>query len=271
MRLKNMIAVVAGIATAMSLGGLAGSASATPTAQPRTTGSIVLATPTQSMTFDAFATSPVKGSVSYTNWEYSPTLSTGVWRPVVGTFEFDPMYQGGGPYPHILTVDSYTPTSPTSVSFSGHGYYQPNPGWTETFTGTVSGTAFNMRLLPDDGGALYGWTYTNVAGTVQSDGSVSGTWSDSLGRVDAFTTSAGTNVQVFHYVAPVTAASVTSPNANFTYTIPVGSDLAGTSITVYVTDNGTPGTKDSFGYTINPNPTHYNYNIVSGNLTVFAS
>lgn len=227
----------------------------------KTTGSVGLSGPTQYVEFNAFETVPVKGHVNYTNFDLA-TPGTGAWLPA-GTFDVDFFFAGGGPYTHTLTVDSFTPLSPTSVMFSGTGFYVPTPLWTETFTGIVDGTDITLTLVPDDGGALYGWTSTSLVGTIAPDGSIAGTWSDTLGRVDSFEI-AGAVHEVFHYVAPVTDVSVTAPTASFTYTIPAGLPYAGVEVTMVVADGGSPGAgNDTIGWF------GTNYLIVSGNLTVF--
>lgn len=234
----------------------------------KATGSIVMSGPVQAATFNAFETTPVKGSVTYTNFEYAAPGS-GVWVPT-GTFDvgfFLAPY--GGPFTHTLTVDGFTPTSPTSLQFWGHGYYYPNPAWTETFTGTITGDQIEFTMVPDDGGALYGWTWTTVTGVIAANGSVSGTWSDDLYRTDVFEI-ASIGFEAFSYTAPVTWVDVAGSMAAFDFTIPTGVPLAGTPVHVHVTDGGSPGIFDTWAHGVVGGGTT-DYPITAGNLTVFGS
>jgi hypothetical protein len=259
--MKRLFILLVGASMIATLAGTT-AANAT-TSTPKVTGSVALGSPVQYASFDAFASTPVKGSISYTNFELAAPGS-GVWLPA-GTFHVEEMYQGGGPYEHTLTVTGFTPTSPTSLTFSGTGFYAPDPSWTETFTGTVNGSNISMKLVPDDGGAKYGWTSMTLNGTIGAGGVISGMWSDTLGRLDSFTTDVAAH-EVFHYVAPMASVSVNGSNATFSFYIPAGVPLAGTLVTVQVHDGGSSG---AAGDTWMHNGG--TYPITSGNLTVFSS
>lgn len=236
---------------------------------PKTTGSIVMSNPKQAATFDAFDTNPVKGSVTYTNFEFAVD-GTGVWVPA-GTFDVDFEYQGTGPYTHVLSITGFEPGSPDSVSFTATGYYEPDPGWTETVQGTIDGDQISFTMLPDDGGLKYGWTYVDVVGTIDPDGSVAGTWSDSLTRSGGVTI-ADIGYEAFSYTAPVTCADVTGTSAVFGFTIPTA-PLAGTPVAVHVTDGGSPGAgNDTWAHGVGDctSTSFTDYQITAGNLTVHA-
>lgn len=245
---------------------------------PKATGSIVMSSPKQAIDFAVFETNPVKGELTYTNFEYADPGS-GVWVP--GTFDVG-FYLApfGGPFTHSLTTTGFTPLSPTAVEFHGTGFYAPNPSWTETFTGSIHGSHLELTLVPDDGGALYQWTWTSVSGTIAPEGSVSGTWNDSLLRSDVFTI-ADVGDEVLSYTTSPTCVQVKddeSGKARFGFTIPAGSPLAGTHVVVKVIDGGSPGAVyDTYKHTVADGPNSCDplypytvYPITAGNLTVFA-
>ena len=74
-RMKKLIAIFAALLVS-ALITLPATASAQPA--PKATGSIVMSNPLQAASFEAFATSPAKGSVTYTNFEYA-VPGSGVW------------------------------------------------------------------------------------------------------------------------------------------------------------------------------------------------
>lgn len=234
----------------------------------KVTGSIVMSTPNQAASFEAFET-PVKGSVTYSNFDLAVD-GTGVWVPS-GTFDASFEYQGlcNGGCVHTLTITGFEPLSPNSVAFEGTGFYVPTPSWTETFTGTIVGNQIEFTLIPDDEGALYGWAFTNVVGTIAPDGSVVGTWSDDLGRFGDVTID-DIGYEAFSYTAPVTCADVTSStDAVFGFTIPIA-PLAGTPVAVTVHDGGSPGPgHDTWAHTVGTcGAGGTDYPIVAGNLVV---
>ena len=92
----------------------------------KATGSIVMSTPKQAITFDVFQ-SPMKGNITYTNFEYA-NPGSGVWVPGATTnpdgslslgsfdvqFSVDPEAAIVSTY--TFTVNSITPLSPKSLS-----------------------------------------------------------------------------------------------------------------------------------------------------------
>ena len=231
---------------------------------PKTTGSVGLSSPTQYLSFNAFQateSSPVKGAVSYTNFDLGED-GTGVWVPDNFSMGFavDPSTTIAATYE--MTVSSFTPTSPTSVKFAGTG---ATGGWISTFTGKISGNTF-MLWMTEINASTPAETYDlSAIGTIEADGSVDGTWSDNFGggRTGTFSI-ADIGHEVFHYVAPVETAAVTGSHATFSYTIPAGVSYAGTVVNVAVHDGGSPGmSNDTLSFNGG------SYPIVSGNLTVF--
>ena len=232
---------------------------------PKTTGSVEMsyAHGPLYMSYSAFpAASPAaaKGNVSYTSFG-DPKSGTGVWAPEGSfTIAFDHATH------HALTVTSVDPTSPTSLTFSGTGIWVEGPSWTETFTGTISGSVFSLTLVPDAGVTPVHWESLTVSGTSDTLGAIGGSYA-TMNPVysGAFTITGGVH-EVFHYTAPVTAATVNGHDATFDFTIPAG--FVGTDpypLTVSVHDGGSPVVNND---TISWLGTFYP--IVSGNLTVFA-
>jgi hypothetical protein len=270
--------------------GLMTATAAQAVAPQKATGSIRMGTgtetdPKQAISFDVFeatATAPVKGNIAYTNFGLADAGS-GVWVPA-GTFNVSFEYQGlcQGNCMHSLTVTDFQQLSPNSVSFEGTGFYVPNAAWTETFTGTIVGDQVELTLVPDDGGALYGWSFTDVVGTIGAGGSISGVWDDSLLRSGTFEVAAGAASEVFSFRTTPTCVQVDPENhrAWFGYTIPAGApaELAGQHVAVKVRDNGTPGTGDVYkhnfaeglGSCLPFGETYTQYPITAGNLTVFS-
>jgi hypothetical protein len=245
----------------------AGAAQAGP-AVKKATGSIVMSGPRQAASFEAFERASNKGAVTYTNFEYAVD-GTGVWVPA-GTFDASFEYAGlcNGPCVHTLTISDFEPLSPNSVSFEGTGFYAPDPAWTETFSGKIVGDQIKFKMVPDDGGTKYGWTFTKVVGTIASDGSVDGTWNDSLLRT-GIVEIADIGYEAFSYSAQVTCAEVTGSDAVFGFDIPIA-PLAGTHVAVTVHDGGSSGVgNDTWAHTVGTcGDPGTNYPIVAGNLTV---
>lgn len=76
--------------------------------------------------------------------------------------------------PHAITI---TPYDIAGGSFSGSGYAPVvGPRFTLTVSGTVSGNTVNMRLTYNDG------YFVDLVGTINNDGGMSGTATDSSGN-----------------------------------------------------------------------------------------
>ena len=257
--MKKLIAIVATllVSTLIALPAIASAAPA-----PKATGSIVMSSPLQAASFEAFATSPVKGNVRYTNFELAAPGS-GVWVPS-GAFNVGFTLTGDSTvYTHAFTIDSVTPVSPQAVSFTGTGVFTLDPSWTDTIEGTVSGTSFSFTMVEHNDS--YGSFNLTASGTIAPDGSITGVWFDDFGgfRTGAFSTGPAAVYEVFSYAAPVTSASVSGTAADFTFLIPVGVPYAGTLVSVHVTDGGSPGAVyDTWSH----NGT--GYPITAGNLVV---
>lgn len=256
--MKRLIVIFAAMSALVSLSLGMGAAQAG--AVHKTTGSIELAGPVQYVSFEAFQSTPVKGNVRYTNFEYA-VPGTGVWVPTDFAMDF-----GGATY--AMSVTSFEPMSPTSVKFAGTG--DSGVGWISTFTGMLEGDQFHLwmtEINASDPTETYALT---AHGTITSDGSVAGTWQDNYGsgRTGTFSI-ASIGHEVFSYVAPVTSVSVSDSAADFTFTIPSGLPFAGTVVYVHVTDGGSPGAgHDTWSHGTSPGSLS-SYTIVGGNLTVF--
>lgn len=264
MRKTGKVVAVAA-ATIVATGLSVGTAAAGPKPAPKTTGSVTLSGSqpnSQYLSYDAFQTSPVKGSVNYTNFD-QPATGSGDWVPGTSfTMGF-----GVDPDPTVVatyaqSVTSWAPTSPTSVAFSGNG---STTGWLSSFTGTISGSSFNLSMT-EINAADSNETYAlSAVGVIASDGSVTGTWSDNYGTGRTGTFVIGSiGHEILHYVAPVSSVSVSGQDADFGFTIPV-SDLAGTYVVMHVHDGGSPGAGNDTISWLGAAQT-----ITSGNLSVFS-
>jgi hypothetical protein len=256
----------------------AGAAQAGPAVQ-KATGSIVMSNPKQAAKFEVFERSTNKGSVTYTNFEvadasgvFVPNLGTGFTLSLTNVSDGVNLYPG--PFTHTITFDSYEPQSPTEITFVGHGSYDDDPAWTESIVGSVHGTQVELSLIPDDGGSKYGWTEAAFQGTIESDGTMSGTAGDNYnaptGRTYDWAIDAEAAHSVFSYKAVVDCVNVLdAQNANFGYTIPTGLH-AGTSVAVTVTDNGSSGVgHDTWAHTVGScGAVGTDYPITAGNLVL---
>lgn len=237
-------------------------------AAPKATGTVQLA-PMQWASFDAFPGPPVKGSVTYTNFDVAAT--SGVYRlgttvPIVFNF--------GGLFPHTLTVLSENMLSYNSLQFSGTGVYDLDSSFTFAAVGTITNNQIVMQVVYTGAGAGNTW---NLTGQVASDGSMTGTaTSPTLSSADGtWTSPAGTAHSVLSYTTPVTCASVSGANATFGFTIPTASvPLGDIPIVVNVHDGGTPGTNgDTWAHGVSAGPGSCSgatgaYEITGGNLVV---
>jgi hypothetical protein len=229
----------------------------------KTTGSVELSSAMRYISFDAFETTPVKGSVHYTDFA-TALPGSGVWVPDAFSF-FMAVDGSSATGTYAMTVDSYRPTSPTSVRFSGTGVAG---GWISTFTGWLSGDDFALQMTEINAGNPSETYALQADGLIAANGSVSGRWFDNYAgfRQGDFAI-ADIGHEVFSYLAPVTAVDVSSATtASFSYVIPAGIPYAGTPITVSVTDGGSPAAGND---TITINGQLSDDEIMSGNLTVF--
>jgi hypothetical protein len=232
-KIVSLVGASALVLGAVALSG-AGTASAAGVAAPKATGSVTMRLPLQAMSFSAFpatSTAPVKGSVTYTNFDYAGTST--VWRIAnSGTVTFN---DGVTDYVHQMDVTEVRPTATNAIAFKAVGVYS-DPSYTWVADGTVVGTAFTMHVLYT--GTAAGSVY-DLVGTIAPDGSLTGTTAGLTWSMPA-----GSAYTVFSYTARVTSATVSGSSATFGYTVPQGIAYAGTPITVSVTDASTPALPD---------------------------
>jgi hypothetical protein len=106
------------------------------------------------------------GAVSLAVFGTAHASSPGLWKlhaPSALTFSC-----GGSPYAHTLNTVSEN----QSGAFTGTGTYNSDPSYTWTASGSVSGNTISFSILYT--GTAAGSVY-NLAGTIASDGSISGT------------------------------------------------------------------------------------------------
>lgn len=268
--MKRMI--VAGVAAVLTLMLASSVALAAPSAFTHATGSIGLANPTQSVSFDAFDYGPTgdRGSVTYTNFEYAAPGS-GAWLPVAGTYALTATVDSV-PYVHSMTIDTVTVITPTNATFSGTGFYIADPAYTWTVTGSIVNGVVAFHILYT--GTLAGYYFDGTGLAADMSGSAT----DSLLRQGmTWAIAPAFAHEVLSYTALVTCAVVTratattSGTASFGYTIPAGfPGLSGLAIVINVVDGGTPGTAgDTYGHGVGTcGAATTNYVITSGNLVV---
>jgi hypothetical protein len=240
-------------------------AGSAPGAVPKATGGVAMAAPAQYASFAAFddENNGDRGTVRYTNFEYA-AAGTGVWTVAGTTLTF----VLGVDYPHTLFVDTVTPTSTTSATFTGHGFYNGNPTVTWTVAGSVQGSTVSFHMAYTEGG------YTlDATGTIAGNGSMSGTANDSVSQFLTWSAPAGSAHEVLSYTADVTCATVGDQDATFGFVIPSGFvGLSGLNVTVEVHDGGSPGVgNDTWGHGVaeaDCSASVANYPITSGNLVV---
>jgi hypothetical protein len=266
----------------------------------KATGSIVMAGPKQAITFDVFETTPVKGNISYTNFEYAD-LGSGVWVPgasgstlTLGSFDVQFMLDPNAPVvsTYTFTVSSITPLSPTSLSFIANGD-QVDGDWHGPVTGTINGSTLTFKLIEQNDADPLSATL-NATGTILADGSVAvGSWTDNYDPTNNPNGRSGKILiadvgdEAFSFTTVPTCGDVdntaTNPKvAKFGYTIPAGApaELAGKAVAVKVTDKGQSGPlNDTYehdyaaaqGSCLPVGGTTYQpaYAITAGNLTVF--
>lgn len=254
--MKRVLAIAVSALMLVALTATVGQAGTT----PKTTGSVRLSDPTQYLSYNAFESTPVKGSVSYTNFAVE-RVGTGVWVPTTFDMAFAVAPSTTTAATYAMTVTWFTPTSPTSLKFGGTG--DCGCGWISTFTGSVDGDSFSLSMTEINAGNP-AETYAMIAsGSIASDGSITdGDWSDDYGsgRTGKFAV-ADIGFEAYHYTAAVTSASVTYPTATFSYVNPFYG-----SITVSVSDGGSPGEGNDTLTFVGIGT----FSIVGGNLNVFA-
>ena len=270
---KISLSLIAGAATAVVIAGPA-AAGANPT--PKTTGSVTASVSgyphQQFLSYDAFQTTPAKGNVSYSNFDY-PAAGSGVWVPDLFNMGFavgtDPTTQAT----YTQNVTSWNPTGQTSVAFTGTG--SCGCGWNSTFSGTLGDGAFTLAMTEINASNPSETYVLTATGSVASAGSVAGTWSDNYagGRTGSFTI-ASVGHEILHYVAPVAHASVSGKDAYFDYVIPAGvPGLGGLAVFFHVQDGGSSGAGNDtveFGTTNSMGPFPNKMTVTGGNLTVFS-
>lgn len=259
----------AAVTAALMMVAVATIATASPPSFTQATGSIGMSGPTQFASFNAFdyGATGDRGTVKYTNWDYSAPGSD-VWD--VTNLSQITFWLGGAPYVHTLSL-TLTPRSLTSSTFSGTGTdVLSNP---TTITGTQSGSAITFVITGTD-------FVIDGSGTIAADGSMSGTASalqNGVTTLFTWTAAAGSAFEVLYYSAAVWCANrVDDSTMAFEFTIPAGfPGLSGLDIAVVVFDGGSPGTNgDTWRHGIastgecGADGAANNYAIVSGNLVV---
>lgn len=240
------------------------SASATSTFT-HATGSVWLSSPTQYASFNAFDYGDTgdRGTVNYTNFTYSDPGS-GAWVVETGTYTVT--FDFGTPYVHTMTIDTVKLFSPTKSTFSGTGFFNTDPSYTWTMTGSIIKGVLSFHIV---------YTGANAGYTVDAVGSaatMSGSATTSDAQSATWTLSPSIAHEVLSYTATVTCAVIGGTDATFGFTIPAGTPLAGTQVVVMVHDGGTPGTNgDTWSHGLGTCAApggQVNYPITAGNLVV---
>lgn len=109
------------------------------------------------------------------NTTYTVYLSKGYAKNIprwslVGNWTLNFIY-GGSPYIHNMTVT----LQQLGGSFQGTGYYVPDPSYTWTVTGTVTGSNVSFHILYTGTNAGY---YVDAVGNIDATGNMNGTWSN---------------------------------------------------------------------------------------------
>lgn len=90
-----------------------------------------------------------------------------------------------GTYPHTLNVNS---VDLDTGAISGDGAYNPNPAISWDMTGEVDGSAMTMEIVYNNVNAGY---TLNTEGTIEADGSLSGSATSSTGQVFTYESTSG--------------------------------------------------------------------------------
>jgi hypothetical protein len=234
--MKRLIGVL-GIA-ALAVLAVAASAMAAPA--PKTTGGIGYT-----------AYSDVQRHLSF-NAIQSKTDTCGTFWNVTGVSSFAFVYQGGTYEHHVTLVQN-------GQDVGGNGGYPLSGGdqyhWNVT-TGTVNGNALELTAEYDLGAV---GTTMHIHGTVNADGSISGTWDDNYsgartgtfsapaGSATAYATYCGKGTTYYSdaagnwYFVNVKTVSVDGDNAWFAGPVVAGNVGVGNWLFVKVHDGGEPG------------------------------
>jgi hypothetical protein len=278
MRIRSVLAsgavLLAVAGTSVATAGAASATSAHPRPSPVATGSVALSGPIQYVSFVAVPArghQHARGFIDYANFTY-PAVGTNVWN-IGGTHQLT-FTSGGTAYQHTMTVSTVTPLSTHSTAFTGTGSYNTDPThYTWTVSGTVSWNVVSFTIKYDPTSANPGYQVTGQGVISATDGSVSGTATDSAGNTLPFTMPASSAFQVLKYTAPVKWASIWGHNASFVFTIPKGTPagLTGLRIVVKVHDGGPGYAKDTYAHGVATSPHNgpvTQYPITSGNIFV---
>ncbi|MEK7535417.1 MAG: hypothetical protein AAB590_00155 [Patescibacteria group bacterium] len=121
-----------------------------------------------------FLLTPVIG-FAYSDWDLTGTY----------TVEFTCVTNCVGIYPHSMTIDSMDVVTGT---FSGDGYYIPNPTYTWDLSGTSTDSDLIAHILYTGTGAGY---YVDLVGTIAGDGTLSGVATSSANQTFTWETTSG--------------------------------------------------------------------------------
>jgi hypothetical protein len=104
--------------------------------------------------FDYGATG-ARGSVTYTNYEYAaPGAEPGFQR-----WDHADYVAAGAPL-HTMTIDTVDVITPTEATFSGTGFYDADPAYTWTVSGSIVDGVVAFRILYT--GTLPGYSFDAV-------------------------------------------------------------------------------------------------------------
>lgn len=254
MRIRTIAAALAApAALAAILLGTAGQASAGVTPASLTAyhqpvrvayGSVELGSPEQYARFEAVTgLGHNKGFVEYTNFTYADPGSR-VWAPS-GASEQLTVHALGNVYTHTLNSGLVLKAlGNRDVQFTGSGYYNASTSDTWTVKGEVrdvKGVPTVTMTLTYGAWAVPAYSATDT-GTIAADGSASGTFKDSAGTTGTWSLPAGSFQTVLNFTAKVQrdAIQVRPRTAEFTFAIPAGHALAGTSVTAQVRGGNHP-------------------------------
>lgn len=140
------------------------------------------------VTGDMNGLNPNTAYTVYLSNPYSPYVATD-WN-ITGAWDANFVATSGatGTYPHHMALTQ------TGGALAGNGFFIPAPEYTWVVdSGSVTGNHVTFHLHYT-GGHPEEWT-TNVDATIQSDGSLQGTWSDNQGNSGTVTSYTGAAVK----------------------------------------------------------------------------